>query len=309
MPYQCENFVYKSENDYYMSYILRDNSYFYNTNYQILKNNNEKCFIKPYKVNYNGAIKLIYITENLTEIGKYVKRAKINEIMQLVENIFNKIIEIDKAGFVKKETIDISDKHMFVDDEGNIQFLCVPISITSTIETQNAFNAMLKSKVAELLIMVSKAGNSLFNMLISDCNDVNMSVTDMYMALKEKKYGIYDIKEDSSSQTGMQENVFGYFALESTDKTHADIVVTKKKAILGKSKKEADYIISEAFISRQHCELAYSDNRIYIKDMGSTNGTYLNGIRIPANVYMPVDIGDNIAFSSLSYIVTGGYSL
>lgn len=304
MQYLCENLVYEKQNDYYLAYVLKDNSFFYNTVYQILKNNNDKCFIKPYKVNYNGAVKFIFSTENLKEIEKHIKRIKLNEAMKTIENILEKIIEIGKAGFIKKETIDISDNHIFVDADGKIQFVCVPVSVISTIDTQRFFDEMLKRKLAELIMSTGNTENTLIARFFQDCNDDNISIHDIYSSLKENKYGTYNLEKNHNDRL---EEIFGYYTLESADITRTNIIISKKKAILGKSHKESDYVISESFISRQHCELVYSDNQIYIMDLGSTNGTYVNGERIPANVYIPVAIGDNISLSSVSYIVTGGY--
>ena len=33
-------------------------------------------------------------------------------------------------------------------------------------------------------------------------------------------------------------------------------------------------------VSRVHCKITCVDNRYYICDMGSSNGTYLNGLRL-----------------------------
>lgn len=43
------------------------------------------------------------------------------------------------------------------------------------------------------------------------------------------------------------------------------------------------YKANERGVSRVHCQLTLDNNRLYITDLASTNGTYLNGERLEAN--------------------------
>jgi pSer/pThr/pTyr-binding forkhead associated (FHA) protein len=43
----------------------------------------------------------------------------------------------------------------------------------------------------------------------------------------------------------------------------------------------ADFILDAPLVSRVHCRLtAHSSTRLEVQDLGSTNGTYVNGLRI-----------------------------
>jgi pSer/pThr/pTyr-binding forkhead associated (FHA) protein len=45
-------------------------------------------------------------------------------------------------------------------------------------------------------------------------------------------------------------------------------------------------------VSRLHCALKLVDNQVVIVDLGSSNGTYLNGTRLSPYTEMPVADGD-----------------
>ncbi len=41
----------------------------------------------------------------------------------------------------------------------------------------------------------------------------------------------------------------------------------------------ADLVLSEATISRAHAVLGYESGKVFVEDLGSTNGTLVNGVR------------------------------
>ena len=59
------------------------------------------------------------------------------------------------------------------------------------------------------------------------------------------------------------------------------INITKPEFIIGKSKTKADYAIeNNSAISREHCIVIQRDGVNYIKDINSTNHTYVNGVEL-----------------------------
>ena len=48
----------------------------------------------------------------------------------------------------------------------------------------------------------------------------------------------------------------------------------------GRDKKQVDYALDHATVSRQHIKIYYSDHKYFIMDLGSSNGTFLNGFKI-----------------------------
>ena len=71
------------------------------------------------------------------------------------------------------------------------------------------------------------------------------------------------------------------------------------EAILGRSR-ECDIIIHEKFISQMHLIIWYEDGEWYLEDLGSRNGTYVNGQRIRQEVIL--DTEDQITVGGLNFI-------
>ncbi|MEM1356310.1 MAG: FHA domain-containing protein [Planctomycetota bacterium] len=64
-----------------------------------------------------------------------------------------------------------------------------------------------------------------------------------------------------------------------SDGTRRDFPVTKGVTVIGR-KVNCDLRIPLTSVSRQHCEIRLDEDKIHVKDMGSSNGTYLNSVRI-----------------------------
>ena len=55
-------------------------------------------------------------------------------------------------------------------------------------------------------------------------------------------------------------------------------------------------------VSRHHCYLVRSDGEVVVRDLGSTNGTWINGHRIAEGRLRP---GDELAIAGLRYRLEG----
>ncbi|GAA5317236.1 MAG: hypothetical protein AseanaTS_24400 [Candidatus Pelagadaptatus aseana] len=71
--------------------------------------------------------------------------------------------------------------------------------------------------------------------------------------------------------------------------------------VVGRSS-ECDISLGAAHLSRRHASLQVKDGLLYVKDLGSSNGTYLNGKKISE---ARVKRGDELCFDTLSFGVIG----
>ncbi len=84
-------------------------------------------------------------------------------------------------------------------------------------------------------------------------------------------------------------------------KTGAKIAVKKSEFIIGRSQK-CHLCAGSSAVSRQHCAIARQDNRVTVKDMGSRNGTLVNGIKIDGETELTS--GDEITVGPLKFLIT-----
>lgn len=67
-------------------------------------------------------------------------------------------------------------------------------------------------------------------------------------------------------------------------KTHAGIDIKVKDGdMIGRDAVGQEIFSAFKTVSREHARITYKDGKWFIEDMNSTNGTYINGNRIPPN--------------------------
>lgn len=80
----------------------------------------------------------------------------------------------------------------------------------------------------------------------------------------------------------------------------APITLTKPITVIGRSSRLCDLAVDHGAVSKLHCILVKTDGLIYMRDLGSTNGTRVNGQRVLRGALLP---GDQISFSGAVYKV------
>ena len=82
-----------------------------------------------------------------------------------------------------------------------------------------------------------------------------------------------------------------------------NIRINKGVFTLGKERKKVDYCISDnSSVSRTHAEVVAKNGTFYLIDQKSTNGTYLNDVRLNPLQEMELKNGDKIRISDETFV-------
>ena len=69
------------------------------------------------------------------------------------------------------------------------------------------------------------------------------------------------------------------FVLRSLD-DKITLPLDREDIILGREHELKDYLTAKNFVSRRHCRLTIEDEKLFVEDLGSANGTYVNNEKI-----------------------------
>ena len=75
------------------------------------------------------------------------------------------------------------------------------------------------------------------------------------------------------------------------------------KITIGRST-DCDVVLDNKLVSRQHAVIQKIRDAYFLRDDGSTNGTFLNGRRIPNDKYIKLNAGDKITVGSANLVMS-----
>jgi pSer/pThr/pTyr-binding forkhead associated (FHA) protein len=76
------------------------------------------------------------------------------------------------------------------------------------------------------------------------------------------------------------------------------IPILKSPFIIGKIKSIVDHSIQNDLVSRIHCQIIHEEEKYYIIDLESTNGTLLNSVRLNGHKRYLLEDGDKISITN-----------
>lgn len=81
------------------------------------------------------------------------------------------------------------------------------------------------------------------------------------------------------------------------------IAIVRDVTVVGRQPETCDVVLDKNSISKMHCIVVRTDGLLFIRDLGSTNGTKVNGQRVVRGALLP---GDELAFASEKFRIEMG---
>lgn len=286
-----------------LAYVVNDNTIFSATEYKVLQSQSGGVFIKCMKLLYNGKIQLYYLTNHFKPLTDILYTLEANSFMNVVSNVLADIISVKNNGFLSCESVDISFEHIYVDPVTyKIGLIYFPLSKRLYLDS-SAFESEFRTSLIKLIQNLQSISSPKTKQLAIDLSNGKLSLEDIYS--RNKTSGVPETKEryQGAPVTARRNKRVKLIATNAS--MPLEILVTKDEFTIGKKQELVDGAITfNKMISRSHCKIARQGEEFVIIDLGSANGTYVNGPRIQAGQPYPIKNGDLIRLANSEFQVS-----
>ena len=216
------------------------------TEYKILRTVPEGLFVPCIKTSRNGQPQLYYLTKGLEALPFRMYNLSAEEIKDRLRDLFAHIAAVAGNGFLRLNALEAHREKIYVSPEDNhVRLTYVPVR-DPVFESEEAFREALS---AQLISMIKE------NQLLTK---------------KEKTQLQAFLKKEPKLRMKGEGHFWG-----------PDFTIETDSFLIGKNPQEVQGVIeNDSSVSRRHCRILRYGIGACVQDLGSTNGTYLDGKRL-----------------------------
>lgn len=262
------------------------------------------------KVVHDGCDRVMYEKEqlhNLCEIALALTNSELAiALKQFCENMF----AIEDTDYIAMTAIDVKYERLLYDTKQKaIRMIVLPVQSPCDFHDGESWGNAFRRMLLMLLHTIFKESPEKYQEAYYAIMDETKNEKDVLAYMREYSFGVQKVEEkvavEKSKETKQEETAVRKLCLEHTGVLGSLIfVVTKPEYILGKASSSVDGVIpSTDMISRRHCAIYQAQDRYAVEDLGSTNGTKINGYRIDPGQRFYLNHGDVLSLADVDFNV------
>ena len=117
----------------------------------------------------------------------------------------------------------------------------------------------------------------------------------IFLIRRSQRNNELESDEDADAET---EELLSFDVLIRGDKVGvkvpAELIARARGVVIGRSATDCDFVMDSPEVSRSHIRLSEKDGILYLEDLGSANGTILNGLKLQPAQLVALHHGDEI---------------
>lgn len=303
-----------------VSFIMGSPSLLSVTGYKVLRSQEPGRYVPCVRSRINGHEKLTYLTAGAPTLASCLEGAAAPAGRRLLRSLVEAVQAVEDNGFLLPRSILVDPERIYVDaSTGACQLVCLPL-------TRYLPGGDLEAK------------QSVFDLCASACATLfgtSSPLSGIERSVEYRTGSLGTLREALSRGAHDATPAFGRTASERPARAESapsrpadhgpvprapwrlvparsgvpEVTLTSASAVLGKSPTKADLVIAgNPAISRAHCRLcAQPDATLTVEDLGSANGTFVNGARIASGRPVTLGAGDRLTLANAEYTVTRGW--
>lgn len=282
------------------AYILNDESQFLLTEYKVLQNQGDGCFIKCMKLLYNGRTQFYYLTDGYKSLAEMISVMDADKFLTIVSNFLSNVLTVKNNGFLSCKNVDLSYDRIYIDPSTyKVGLIYLPVK-KHFFPDEAAFENELRTGLVKLIAGEERLSTPKIQQFKSDLSNGILSLQELYQTAKGGSITSSALNRQNRPENMQTEGRMKIIALNAPDRVILN--VDKREYVIGKNSSAVDGVITfNRMISRIHCKVV-NDNGMYsIEDLNSANGTYVNQVRLQPNRPHPIKNGDIVRLANSDF--------
>lgn len=314
--------VTEVRNCVHAEYLLNNNDVFYDIGFRVMKNQENGCLLPCHKLKYNGRIKLVYFTDGLMSLEQKLTEMNVEQMRLLISNLFEAIKEVEGNGFLDTRCIELRLERIYVDNRTSaIKLIYLPVNQPLGVGNNHDIESEMRAKLIKAMRDIRLSDHPRVQNVVDVLMDGTLNLDGVVRSLRD---GMMNIgAEQRNAQTSdsimdagvkvvefesvARERAYGAVATTLTLKavdSSVSFIIDKDEYLIGKSAERVDGVVTgNPAISRVHCKVIRENGGFYIVDMGSSNGTFLNGTRLASSEKARIEQGSQIRIANMEFMV------
>ncbi len=157
----------------------------------------------------------------------------------------------------------------------------------------------LKAGALKIIVGIIVFASLITFAVITEDNEEKEIDEDMKNYRRENEFEI--VKKENEAAQDMERVKEVTKLVPAVSNRNRVIILKNGSVLVGRIKNNADYYISNEGISRIHANIIKNGNTVTVTDMNSTNGTYVNNMRIYNGNSVKLKYGDTVRFADEEY--------
>lgn len=294
--------------DNYVRYTITYEEKFSKIEYKVLCSQSDSRLLRCYQVNCNGNQQLLFNVQQFHSLRTVLKELSSTEFYQVMAEICS-IYDLVKAnGFMETEHLMYDLDMIYVTQHPlRLRMIYLPVQLQENQRTEHE-NDLVHNLLLEMIQTYQNSIDAGVFQLKTDIEQKKESLKELETRLVS---GFYEqisqdekIKEQERIHIQNQriEKLKKRKLVLKNDANNFVLTIANSEYVIGKKAGVVDgYIPDHPTVSRIHCKIIYNDEKNYIMDLGSVNGTTVNGIKCYPNIAVPINDGDQITISNLVF--------
>ena len=204
---------------------------------------------------------------------------------------------------------------MYVEPNTNtIKIIYLPVNITGIHKNKNEFDNEIKAQLVQAIEQMRITDNPKMRQAVDALEDGTLKLHDISARIQHGRGFINNNTADSRNsevhETDVQDRKSSFTNMDGICIQSIDgqfrFDIRENEFLIGKSSERVQGVITgNNAISRVHCKIVRKNGNYYVLDMGSSNGTYVNGKRIEPNIPEPILDKSQLRIANAEFIVRG----